>query len=351
MAEVNLNDVVADSVDDAAFDASVPDTTPDVTSDPAPDIVDPAVEVSADPAADPLADPLADPTQQDEFEKRWGIPARSVTGRENRIPHSRVKQMVSKAEADTVARLTKELEGKWATERTPLETKVKDYEDRLTKVAQFEQVLENDPKTFLTMLSQVPAYKEFFDYVNQLARSGAQPSATPQTPAGMPQPDQTLADGTKVYSMEGLQSLLQWQADNVEQRVTQRVQQHYAPIEQEWQQQQRIAQIVPVIEKQIAEARTWPHFSELEPQVIQLLKSDPSITLERAYVKAFQEHQLPKLSADRNRVRTEVLAELKQKPVSSSAPVNPVRPNARPAEGRSIEEIIKDSLREAGHQI
>lgn len=353
-----LDTVVSDAVDDAAFDASTPDPVVDTSSDPIGDVTDPSsVDTSPDPIADPLADPAIDPAQQDEFEKRWGIPARSITGRENRIPHSRVKQMVSKAEADAAARLTKELEAKWTSERTPLETKVKDYEDRLTKVAQFEHVLENDPRTFLSLLSQIPAYKEFFDYVNRIA-SGA-PAQQPQptlTLDGEPQPDMTYPDGTTGYSMEGLRKRDEWLARQIEARAVKQAEEvvakRYAPIEQEWQQQQRIQQIVPVIEKQIAEARTWPHFTELEPEVIKLLKADPNITLDRAYVKAFQEHQLPKLTADRNRVRTELLAELRQKPVSSSAPVAAVRANpAAPNPNRSIEEIIKDSLREAGHQI
>lgn len=344
---VNLiEDVIADATDDA-LDASA--QLADVPVDP----------VTTDPVAD--ADPLApdadlpvDPATaaQDEFEKRWGIPAISASGRPNRIPHPRVKQMVTKAEADAIARTTKEMEAKWATERTPLETKVKDYEGRLEKVAQFEHVLENDPRTFLSLLSQIPAYKDFFDHINKLTQGQATPTAAvggSRVPEGMPQPDQTLPDGTKVYSMEGLQSLLQWQAENVEKRVTQKVQQHYAPIEQEWQHQQRMAKLVPVIEKQIADARTWPHFAELEPEVIKILKSDPQITLERAYVKAFQDIQVPKVSADRNQIRSEVLAELRKKPMNSSAPSSQVRPGTGQSnENRSIEDVIAQAARDAG---
>ena len=341
---IDLTEVVADATDDAAFDASV---------EP---IADAPLEASAEPAADDPLAPAADPTDpltavQDDFDKRWGISSKSATGRENRIPHSRVKQMVSKAEQEAIARITKEMEGKFGTERQPLETKVKDYEDRLTKVAQFEQVLENDPKTFLGLLSQIPAYKEFFDYVGQLANN-AQPQ-TPKTPEGMPQPDQTLPDGTKVYSMEGLQALLDWQGQNVEKRVTsqveQRVAQRYQPMEQKWQEEQRIAQLVPVIEKQIADARTWPNFAELEPEIVKILKADPQISLERAYVKAYQDITIPKVSVDRNKMRTDILAELRQKPISSSAPSSQVRPSSQQSnESRSLDDIVAQAARDAG---
>lgn len=345
MSNLDLENVVADAVDDSVVDSTDVSTEVDTSSADLSASADAATSDVTE-ATDPTADPAA--AAQDEFEKRWGIPARSVTGRENRIPHSRVKQMVSKAEQDAIARITKELETKWVAEKLqPVEVKVKDYESRLEKVAQFENVLENDPRTFLGLLSQIPAYKDFFDHINKLTQ--AQPQATtPKVPEGMPQPDQTLPDGTKVYSMDGLQALLQWQAENVEKRVTDKVTKHYAPIEQEWQQQQRMAQLVPVIEKQIADARTWPNFAELEPEVIKILKSDPQISLERAYVKAFNEQVVPKVSADRNKIRTEVLAELKQKPVSSSAPTTAVKPGSQPTGPRSLEQIIEDSVKQAG---
>ena len=335
---IDLTNVVADATDDAAFDASIEPSLDPVTDAPAADPL-----VTAD-ATDPLAAPAVD-----EFEKEWGIPAKSVTGRENRVPHSRVKDMVTKARTKEAERLAKEFETKMGTERAPLETKVKDYEDRLQKVAQFEHVLENDPKTFLGLLSQIPAYKDFFAYIEQLSKAAPATPAASQTPEGMPQPDQTLADGTKVYSMEGLQNLLKWQADNVESRAVAKVRQHYAPIEQRWVEEQRMAQLVPVVEKQIADARAWPHFNELEPTIVQKLKADPQLTLERAYVLSFNEVQVPKVSADRNKMRTDILAELRQKPIASSAPSSAVKPGmSQSAESRSIEEIIAQASKDAG---
>lgn len=347
MSDINsLDQVVEDAVNDSLNPEAAPvDTLSEVTDDTS---LEAAPE---DPLADPAQttdpiDPLADPVQ-DEFEKRWGIPAKSITGRENRLPHSRVKTMVTKAEQEGYAKAKKELEGQFSPKVTEYEAKIKDYDERWEKVAQFEHVMENDPRTFLTELSKVPAYKEFFDKVKELAAGQTAPT-TPQVPEGMPQPDQTLTDGTKVYSMEGLQSLLDWQAQNVEKRVTDRVSKQYAPMEEQYQQQQRQAQLIPVIEKQIAEARQWPNFTELEPEVVKILKADPQISLERAYVKAFQEIQVPRVSADRNKIRTELLAELKQKPLSSSAPTSQVRPESVVAANRSMDQIISDALKEKG---
>src|SRR3990167_6387410 len=336
MSEINpMEEVIEDAVNDSL------DTTPVDTST---DVVDTTSELSADSTDSTITDstdvqdPLADPAAvQDDFEKEWGIPARSITGRENRVPHARVKTMVTKAEQKGYDKAKKELDSQYTPKVTEYEAKVKDYEGRLGKVAQFEQVLENDPRTFLQLLSQIPAYKEFFDYVGKLAQGqgGQQPQAAEQPyldSSTMPQPDQILSDGSKVYSLEGLAKRDEWLAKQIEGKVVQqaedRMTKRYAPMEQEWQNQQRTAQLVPVIERQIAEARTWPNFQELEPTIVQKLKSDHQMTLDRAYVLSYQEQVVPKVSADRNKIRTELLAELRQKPVSSSAPASQVRPSA-----------------------
>jgi hypothetical protein len=299
-----------------------------------------------------------EPTEGDDFDKKFGLTAQSVTGRENRIPYSRVKKIVSKAEKDTEARIRKELEGSFTPKMGEYETKVKDYEGRLERVAQFEQILENDPKQFLGMLSQIPAYKEFFAFVEK-AVAGAQPvkEEGPYLDAtDMPQPDQRMNDGSMVYSLEGLNKRDEWLARKIEEKAIKQAEanlsKRYEPIEKQWQSQQEMARMVPVVERQIAEARQWEQFTELEPRIIELLKADKNITLDRAYLKAYQEwsvQEREKLSADRNRVRTEVLAEIKKKPVASSAPAAGVRPaKGIPAGPRSMEDIIAASLEEAG---
>lgn len=359
MSNLDLTEVIEDAMQDAvtpetpteSVEASV-DVATDVGSET--QIEDAPAEGTTEVASPAAADQAA---QDDPFEKEWGISSKSITGRENRVPHGRVKEMVTKADKKGYDRAVKEITSKFNPQVKEFEGKVKDYEDRLTRVAEFENVLTNDPRTFLNMLSQVPAYKEFFDYLGQLAQSG-QPQVQPQPGLNlteMPQPDQPLADGTKVYSMEGLQKLLDWQAKQVEQRAVQRAEEsaakRYAPIEQEWQAQQQYAKMVPVIQQQITEARTWDRFNELEPVIIEALKADRSLSLEKAYVKAYQgdvASERERLSADRNKIRTEVLEEIRKKPVASSVPTSSVRPGTQPSGSRSLEDIISEEVRKAG---
>ena len=211
------------------------------------------------------------------------------------------------------------------------------------------------------MLAQIPAYKPFFDWIQQLqGGGGAQPGQPPTQPkayldhSGMPQPDQTLSDGSKVYSLEGLAQRDEWLARQVEEKVMkqaeERMAQRYAPLEERYRQQTYYEQMVPQVENQIAAARKWDKFSDVEPRVVELLKTDRQLTLEGAYVRAYQEFvgkERERLTSDRNTVRSEVLAEMKRRPVSTAAPVSTVRANTE-QEPQSMDQVIRQKLVERG---
>jgi hypothetical protein len=358
----SLESIIEDSINDATAEPEIIDTPVDDTTTEAPIEPDTTSEVPAPGSAETKDDEGATPADEDDFAKKFNLQAQSITGRENRIPYSRVKKIVEKNEKDVIARVTKEIEAKFSPQLIEHQTKLKDYEDRLGKVAQFEQILDNDPQQFLGMLSRHPAYKQFFDFVEQAANNlNSQPPEAKQQPflsdADMPQPDQTLSDGSKVYSMEGLRARDEWLAKQIQSKAVQeaeaRLAERYKPIEQAWLSQEQMNKIVPVVEGQIAEARTWDHFNDLEPKVVQLLKADPKISLEKAYLKAYQEYvagERERLAADRTKVRTEVLAELKKKPIASS-PGTGVKPILPKEPSGSVEDIIRASIENAGLSI
>jgi hypothetical protein len=345
----DLEQVIEDSVNDA----TAPDSTPDTSVEETPSIETESAErpegaetPEAESTQAPTPGSLQEEAVEDEFAKKFGLAANSITGRENRIPYSRVKKIVAKAEQDALAKYKKENEATSQPKFAELETKVKDYEDRLTRVAQFEHIIENDPKTFLNMLAGIPAYKEFFAYIEQLAARPEQPpSSAAQPDADMPQPG---PDG--LYDMAGLQKLLDWQAKKVEDRVTkqitQQVEQRYDPIRQQWESEQRRQQMIPVIQKQIADARTWPGFAENETEIIEVLKADQNISLEAAYRKVY----IPKLQAQaqttRDDMRRTVLEELKGRPTTTSVPTSAVKPNPTKPQGpRNLEDVIADAVK------
>ena len=278
----------------------------------------------------------------DEFEKKYGVPAQSVTGRENRIPYSRVKKITEKAINDA----KKEWESTTTPKLTEFETKIKDYEGRLERVGKFEDIMVNKPDQFLQMLSSIPAYAQFFKAV-ETAFAVTPPKGQPQTqPAAqptddMPQPNRDLPDGTKVYDMEGLKALMAWNAKQVEDRVTKQFQERFGPMESQWQAEQRYQAVIPQVQAQITEARTWPLFNENEDEIVQVLNTNKKLSLEGAYRQVV----FPKLSTDRDKMRQDLLKEIKQAPRATSAPSGATKSGPTSSGPRDTEDIIREAIK------
>lgn len=349
--QIELENVIEDAANDAA--APEPEATDsDVSFSETTEATDgiATTEEATTPESSQAPTPGSqDQPVEDDFAKRYGLQPNSVTGRENRIPYSRVKKIVERAEKEAIAKAKKETEGGFTPKFTELEAKVKDYEGRLNQVAQFENMIETRPREFLDLLSTLPAYKEFFAYINQLATQTAQPKQ--EEPyldvSTMPQPDETLPDGSKVYSLAGLAKRDEWVARQVEARAIKaaedRIAQRYKPIEERFQAEERRQAAIPAIQKQIAEARQWPHFTENEGEIVKLLQADPNLSIEGAYRQIMTTVVLPKLQTSRDEQRKAILEELKKTPKQTAAPSNAVKPSPEKKGPRSLEDIIKEA--------
>lgn len=369
----DLESIIADSVNDATFD-DTPEVdaveTPEVEAAPVAESLadaEPATpEIVEEPATPEVqaATPATPAEPQDDFAKLVGVPQVGIAGRENRIPYSRVKKITEKAVSDIAeAALGRKLNaGEKASDvvkahvaQIPtLTAKVQDYETRLNTVGQFEDVMVNDPNKFLTMLSKLPAYKDFFSFVQQAAAGIGQNQPAQGTPAAgqpavaqnpadvMPEPDEELADGSRVYSMDGLKKLLAWNASQVESRVSKQFEERYKPIENEWQERKRLEAVVPVIRKQIEEAKTWPLFNDNQDEIVAALKANPNLSLEGAY----RQIVVPKIVADRNKIKQDVLREVQSAPTSTAVPARAATKPVAPvgAGPRSLEDVIKESI-------
>lgn len=334
----DLTDVIVSSIEDLEMG---PDTLPEVDStpsDPTPDPVEPEV---VEPESSAVQSPAAKTeikAEPDDFEKKYGIPSNSASGRENRIPYSRVKKITEKAVNDRV----KELEATFNPKLSDFETKVKGYEAQLGKVAEFEKNMVNDPKAFLNWLAtNIPAYADIFKGL--ASPSAAQVTDKAPTPDDMPQPDQKFSDGSMAYSPEGLKALNQWNRDlarkEAREEIMGEVSKRYAPIEEQWKAQEHLKAVVPQIQAQITEARTWPQFNENEADIVKALQADSKLSLESAYRQVV----FPRITSDRNKMREELLKEIKKAPTSTSAPAGSTKPE-KSTGPRSIEAIIRESI-------
>lgn len=351
MSNIDLEETISAAVEDA---------TPDLQTDDAPlDTPEPAPEATPDPVETPrgtqleatpdtepkaVATPVGAPIakEPDEFEKKYGIPALSNLGKENRIPYSRVTKIVGKA--------VKEAEDKYTPMVTALEGKTKEYETRLEKVGQFEQVMLKEPQKFVEMLQRLPQYQQLF--ASMQAKPAADPTMVVPPPvdpnAEMPGPDFEQPDGSKVYTLEGLKKRDEWRDRQVETRVLKQIEERYKPLETGYQEQQRAAAaqhhletvVIPTVQREMAEARKWARFTENEDAIVKVLQENPAISLEGAYRQVV----MPQFTTDREKMRAEILAEIKKVPTATSAPISSTRPGT-PTQGKqSLEDIIKQAI-------
>lgn len=356
--QLDLESVIEDSVNDATStsDETTEDATPEATDTETETTEETTTEVTPETSQVTAPGASTETTEavEDEFAKRFGIQGQSITGRENRIPYSRVKKIVERAEKEALAKAKKEFEGAPQPKLQEYETKVKDYEDRLGKVAQFEHMIEFQPREFLNFLSGLPAYKEFFEYIQQLSAGQQQQQTKTEEPyldvSTMPQPDEKLADGSMVYSLKGLNARDEWVARQVEARAIKaaedRIAKRYAPMQEAYEQEQRRQQAIPTIQKKISEARQWPGFTENEAEIIEVLRADQNITLEAAYQKVYipkLQAQMQALQPERDRMRQEVLEELRKKPAATSATTTQTKPGKLASGPRSLEDVIREA--------
>lgn len=287
-----------------------------------PAVTPPAEEkpVEAKVEAAKVDDPLA---------KELG-PSHDKKGRENRIPHSRVQKIVQN-------QITK------ATE--PLNTKVKElegvrgeYEERLNRVGEVESIMFNQQARFLEILQTIPGYKELLSGKVAVAAPVIDPKSE------MPKPDVDLGNGKFTYSEEGLQKRLAWEAERTKQSTLEELK----PLREQFEGQQRIEAMKPHIDAQIEHAASnWEGFVDHHLDILKALTDDrlaqakigkpPKLSLERAYLQVI----IPKLKADRTKMREELLAEIQKAPKSTGVPPAKVKAAATDDGPKSIESIIR----------
>ncbi len=360
MPDYDLNNIIEDSLTDSALPAD-PITEP-VEAEPTPaeesapeGIVEAqeAVLEAATEATPTEEESKAKKNQWEDFDKKFGLePTYPNSGRENRIPYSRVKKIAQKAVRDA----RKDWEAETSPKSQEAQTKLTSYEQELTTYRNFEKTMVQEPEKFLRMLSSVPAYKQFFTAVEQafeaMEKGNAQPTPAQQELGDdMPQPDVRLPDGSLVYSEKGLRDLQSWNRDQARKETLAEVDKRYGPIEKEWQAYQRVESLRPKVNAQITEARTWDKFTENEAEIVDVLKNNPQISLEGAYrqvvlpkLKAAWESEKQRLVPDRNKIREELMQELKSAPRATSVPSTSSRSSVEQGP-RSLEQIIADQIK------
>ena len=233
---------------------------------------------------------------------------RKPDGREHYIPRSKVLKMIGSG--------LKRGQERWTTERGVVEAQVRDLAGHLD---QLRRGVAGDPQAFLAELAgHDPRYQRFLTPA---------PAAAPgPVSAAIPEPDYTLPDGSKTYSLTGIQqALIPWLTQTITADLEATVDRRLKPVTDR---EQRAAADATAT-AQMTEASTWPMFGALaadgtltpfQQEVLEELHQDstraaqrgqrPLMTLRQGYLEVYARHQDPA------KVRERFVAELKQAPRS-----------------------------------
>lgn len=296
------------------------------SADAAPETAESAPAAKTEPEPKKLEAELSD---EEKLLAEFGFKhAKKPDGRDHYIARPKVLQML----ASGLKRGTE----RWASERTALDSKVQALE---TDLSQFVASVQGDPKAFLSELANHdPRYRAFLE--PQAAPQTAQ-QAAPASMGDRPGPDVQLSDGSRTYSLEGIQKLLDWNTARVEAQLTAKVDERLKPLaEREKAEQSRVEterafqQVHQRATESIKEAESWPLFGKYDPnnlnevqqEIMAALKADsdaakaagrrPTMSLHSAYMKVVG----PKLMADDQTRRERLLKELNGAPRSTSVP-------------------------------
>jgi len=113
------------------------------------------------------------------------------------------------------------------------------------------------------------------------------------------------------------------------------------PFEQERAARQAIESAIPCVEAQIEEASNWMMFSESRAEILAELQKDPHVSLEIAYQRVV----LPKLAANRDAIRADVLKELQSRPHSTTTNQHGVRPKRGRRWPQDTADIARQAMR------
>ena len=276
----------------------------DEPSEPSPSATSAATSTAATASGTPSTsapDAETKPVTQadvDELARELGIAATGTAKWTTRVAYSKLHKVIQARDAKMKA---------------DHEAAVKQHTDRIAAyeqaVQQFDRLVAN-PEQLLASLAQVhPAYARF-----------AHPGSTAAA-AGVPQQINTMADLQRV----------------IDAHVAARLQ----PIEQERAGRLAIEQAIPRVKKQLEEAEKWPLFTESKAEILANLKANPGVTLEQAYQKAV----LPKLAAQRDTIRQEVLAELNGRPHSTTVTSTVTGRTAPDAGPMDTADIVAEAVR------
>ena len=321
------NDPITEIITNAMDDAEIGDDSLDAGAVDDPVVVDP-VDDSA-PVTDPPAKADDDEALFTQELEGYGIHAPKPGERENRIPYSRVRKIIANA--------FKKKGTEHTTALTERDTKLTAAEAKVAEQERINQLADTNPERFLELAAQANPRVWTPILTRYKAAPGTTAAVVPQADATLdatiaalgpkPEPDGVYPDGTTGYTPEGLEKFMQWREGIAEARAVAKATKlaeeaftkRFGPIEDRWKADQTRARLLPGVNAKIAwgkktygKAFEDDYAKDSQAEVLKVMR-EQKMPFEQACAVVFT----PLLRADRDKMRTELLAELNERPAAA----------------------------------
>jgi hypothetical protein len=289
------------------------------SNNPKPDTsTEAVVEQKATPA---IVDPPtpAELSAAAKFLKEKGHELKKVDGKPNWLPLPTVERMLEQY-ADGQR-------SQWDTRLSSAENEAKTVKGQ---IEQIRAAIQGDEGQFLAQIAQInPKFRRFLEQQAQPL-----PAHDP-----MPGPDVELADGSRTYSLDGLDARDAWR----ERQWMRKMDDRLKPFTERDQAEQAQTQLLERTRTQIQTAEAWPNWAEWKDDVLTTLQTDTAktMTLREAYLEV----KANRLSTDHNTVRESVVKEMANAP-KSTAVRSGVEATRQPGP-RSTAEIARQVIQQA----
>lgn len=312
---------------------------------------DAAADADGDEPAGAVASPSAGETPEQKTAREAEEAELTIRPGENAIPQKRVKKMVLKGEEKGEAR------GRAAV-KADLDARDKQIAELVLYQKEYQRLnhlADNNPEQLIEALAVAnpakwkPIQARLAGAPQVTAAAGA--AAEGRSGAPRPKPNFKLPDDSFTYDEAGLDELLQWTTDNAvsaaEAKILKQMESRMEPLEKEGKAAAYREAQKPRIATQIREAREqWGDLFEQDYKTAEAGGKSEILTYMNEkkvnFEKACTAVLLPKVRAERNKMRKELIAEANARPAAAAA--GPKAAVRAPAGPRTIEQVIKDSM-------
>lgn len=306
----------------------------------------------------------------DKFFAGQGIQPKDGQGREGRIRYTRMKKMWGNREQQLRTELTS------AHEKTlgDIRQQIAERDRRLSEIDVTNRLIVENPTFYLQSLLAVrPEYKDAIVAAAKQFGLSAAPERAAVEEDPRPTPDVKFADGSLGYSDHGLQKLLDWNTRQAVKQAQAGFEKTYGqPIQTLQQRDQQLRQQQQEIAARDMHARRVQQNVEMARKVYGRAFDDDFGTLgnikpDSAIMKVMNDHKdprtgqvtigfleacamalIPKMQADRNKIREEVTTELRQRPAAARRAAPAAHVASSTETPSTVEGIITDQMRKAG---